>query len=98
MLNNDQTYLRWRDIVLMEEAYRAGIAAYAEAGVKNLRKEISIAEVHDCFAITEVLTKAGIWTVDDLTREVPEKLESPNFGMSCKKRRNPPSKIVCQNQ
>jgi acetyl-CoA C-acetyltransferase len=37
----------------MEETYRAGIAAYKEAGIKDPRKEISIAEVHDCFTITE---------------------------------------------
>jgi acetyl-CoA C-acetyltransferase len=44
------------DYTHVEEAYRAGIAAYAEAGVKNPRKEISMAEVHDCFSITECLT------------------------------------------
>jgi len=38
----------------MEETYRAGIAAYEEAGIKNPRKDISIAEVHDCFTITEL--------------------------------------------
>ena len=30
------------------------MAAYREAGIKNPRKEISIAEVHDCFSITEL--------------------------------------------
>jgi len=44
------------DYTHVEEAYRAGIAAYAEAGVKNPRKEISMAEVHDCFSITEAVT------------------------------------------
>jgi acetyl-CoA C-acetyltransferase len=44
------------DYTHVEEAYRAGVAAYAEAGVKNPRKEISMAEVHDCFSITEALT------------------------------------------
>lgn len=33
----------------------AAKAAYAEAGIKNPRKEISFAEVHDCFTITELL-------------------------------------------
>jgi acetyl-CoA C-acetyltransferase len=37
----------------MEETYRAGIAAYKEAGISDPRREISIAEVHDCFTITE---------------------------------------------
>ena len=31
-----------------------GMAAYKEAGIKDPRKEISIAEVHDCFSITEL--------------------------------------------
>jgi acetyl-CoA C-acetyltransferase len=37
----------------VETAYRAGIAAYKEAGIKNPREEVSMAEVHDCFSITE---------------------------------------------
>ncbi len=39
----------------VEETYRAGQAAYAEAGIKDPRKEISLAEVHDCFSITELV-------------------------------------------
>jgi len=41
------------DYTHVEETYRAGLAAYAEAGITNPRKEISMAEVHDCFSITE---------------------------------------------
>jgi acetyl-CoA C-acetyltransferase len=41
------------DYTHVEETYRGGLAAYAEAGVKDPRKEISMAEVHDCFSITE---------------------------------------------
>jgi len=41
------------DYTHVEENYRGGLAAYAEAGIKNPRKEISMAEVHDCFSITE---------------------------------------------
>jgi acetyl-CoA C-acetyltransferase len=33
----------------------AAAAAYAEAGIKDPAKEISFAEVHDCFTITELL-------------------------------------------
>ena len=40
----------------VEPAVRAGMAAYKEAGVKNPREEISMAEVHDCFSITEAVT------------------------------------------
>ncbi|MEE8173751.1 MAG: acetyl-CoA acetyltransferase [Dehalococcoidia bacterium] len=35
---------------------RAAQAAYKEAGVTNPREEISMAEVHDCFSITEAVT------------------------------------------
>ena len=44
------------DYTHVEEGHRAGIAAYEEAGIKNPRKEISMAEVHDCFSITEAVT------------------------------------------
>jgi acetyl-CoA C-acetyltransferase len=37
----------------VEPAYQAGLRAYKEAGIKNPREEISMAEVHDCFSITE---------------------------------------------
>ena len=43
------------DWVHVEETLRAGQRAYAEAGVKNPREEISMAEVHDCFSITELV-------------------------------------------
>jgi acetyl-CoA C-acetyltransferase len=36
--------------------YRAGCAAFKEAGVTNPREEISMMEVHDCFSITELST------------------------------------------
>ena len=42
------------DFAHVEETRRGGAAAYREAGIKNPRKEISIAEVHDCFSITEL--------------------------------------------
>ena len=42
------------DLAHVEETYRGGMAAYKEAGIKDPRKEISIAEVHDCFSITEL--------------------------------------------
>lgn len=42
------------DFAHVEETCRAGVAAYAAAGIKNPR-EISIAEVHDCFTITELV-------------------------------------------
>jgi len=42
------------DFAHVEETYRGGIASYKEAGITNPRKELSIAEVHDCFSITEL--------------------------------------------
>jgi acetyl-CoA C-acetyltransferase len=42
------------DLAHVEETVRGGQAAYAEAGIKDPRKELSIAEVHDCFSITEL--------------------------------------------
>src|SRR4030043_2069853 len=48
-------YTKW-DGAHVETTYRAGRLAYKEAGVKNPREEISMAEVHDCFSITEAAT------------------------------------------
>ncbi len=43
------------DYTFWPEAYEAARQAYEQAGVKDPRKEISIAEVHDCFTITELI-------------------------------------------
>ncbi len=40
----------------VETTLRAGQKAYAEAGIKNPREELSMMEVHDCFSITELAT------------------------------------------
>jgi acetyl-CoA C-acetyltransferase len=42
------------DFAHVEENVRASKLAYAEAGVKNPRTELSMAEVHDCFTIHEM--------------------------------------------
>jgi len=42
----------WTGFEMNREAARQ---AYEQAGVKNPRKEISMAEVHDCFSITELV-------------------------------------------
>jgi len=44
------------DYTHVETNRRAARAAYTEAGIKNPREEISMAEVHDCFSITEAVT------------------------------------------
>ncbi|MEM0488059.1 MAG: acetyl-CoA acetyltransferase [Candidatus Bathyarchaeia archaeon] len=43
------------DFAHIEENVRAARRAYAEAGIKDPRKEIDIAEVHDCFTIHELI-------------------------------------------
>ena len=48
-------YTNW-DGTHVETTTRAAIKAYEEAGIKNAREEISMAEVHDCFSITEAVT------------------------------------------
>jgi acetyl-CoA C-acetyltransferase len=39
--------------------------AYAEAGIRNPRNEISMTEVHDCFSITELVTMEDLGLSDD---------------------------------
>ena len=43
------------DFVHFQETVMAGKMAFQEAGIKNPREEIDMAEVHDCFTITEML-------------------------------------------
>ena len=43
------------DYTHVETTVHAAQAAYAEAGIKEPRKEISMAEVHDCFSINEAI-------------------------------------------
>ena len=43
------------DFVHFEENVRAADRAYTMAGIKNPRKEIDLAIVHDCFTITELI-------------------------------------------
>jgi acetyl-CoA C-acetyltransferase len=42
------------DYAHVEETRVAGARAYTEAGISDPAKEISVAEVHDCFTITEL--------------------------------------------
>jgi len=43
------------DFVHIEENVRAAQMAYDDAGVKNPREEISVAEIHDCFTVHEMI-------------------------------------------
>lgn len=44
------------ELVQLEETVRAAQQAYATAGIKDPAKEIDLAEVHDSFTITELVT------------------------------------------
>jgi acetyl-CoA C-acetyltransferase len=48
-------YHKW-DGATVETTRLAAKRAYAEAGIKNPREEISMMEVHDCFSVTEMVT------------------------------------------
>ena len=67
------------DFLHVEPTYRAGIAAYAEAGIKNPREEISMAEVHDCFSITEAVTMEDLQFSE--RGKVKEDIESGFFDL-----------------
>jgi acetyl-CoA C-acetyltransferase len=56
MSPNDGNYNPKYDWAHVETTVRAANAAYKEAGVTNPREQISMAEVHDCFSITEAVT------------------------------------------
>ena len=43
------------DFTHFEETIQASKVAYEIAGIKNPREEVSMAEVHDCFSITELV-------------------------------------------
>ncbi|MEA1959287.1 MAG: acetyl-CoA acetyltransferase [Chloroflexota bacterium] len=44
------------DFLHVESTRRAGAKAFEEAGITNPREEIDMAELHDCFSITEAVT------------------------------------------
>lgn len=43
----------------------AATRAYAEAGIRSPREEISMTEVHDCFSITELVTMEDLQLADE---------------------------------
>lgn len=52
----DGKYNQKFDYTHVEQTVRSAYAAYKEAGITNPRDQISMAEVHDCFSITEAVT------------------------------------------
>jgi acetyl-CoA C-acetyltransferase len=81
------------DFAHVEETRRCGLAAYAEAGVKNPREEICVAEVHDCFSITELTI------MEDLQFSkkggVREDIEAGTFALDGKLPVNPDGGLKC---
>ena len=81
------------DYTHAETGYRAGQRVYKEAGIKNPREEISMAEVHDCFSITEAVT------MEDLQfsprGKVKEDIESGFFDLSGKLPVQPDGGLKC---
>ncbi len=56
----EQGYKNW-DGSYFATTRQASKRAYAEAGIKNPREEISMIEVHDCFSITEFVTYEDLY-------------------------------------
>lgn len=81
------------DYTHAETSYRAGIRSYKEAGIKNPREEISMADVHDCFSITEAVT------MEDLQisprGKVREDIESGYFDLDGKLPVQPDGGLKC---
>ena len=53
-LRTDYDFTHW------EETERAAKQAYEEAGIKNPRKELDMAEIHDCFSIAELIASESL--------------------------------------
>lgn len=87
----------WRDPgydwTYIPETYRAAQAAYAEAGIKIPRDEIGMAEVHDCFSITELIT------YEDLSfsqrGKAPEDVKAGRFTLQGEQPVNPDGGLKC---
>lgn len=63
------------DFVHIEENVRASKMAYAEAGIRDPRNELSVAEVHDCFTIHEMVIYEDLgWS-----RTVKEDIKAGTF-------------------
>jgi acetyl-CoA C-acetyltransferase len=49
----------------VENTRQAAKRAYAEAGLRDPRQDISLTEVHDCFSITELVTMEDLGLTDE---------------------------------
>ena len=67
------------DFIHFQENIAAAKIAYDEAGVKNPRKEISCAELHDCFTSTEMITCEDLGFA--ARGKAPEDVEAGTFSL-----------------
>ncbi len=93
MSPRDENYNTNFDYTHFETTVRAAQRAYQEAGITNPREEISMAEVHDCFSITEAVT------MEDLgfspRGKVRDDIESGFFDMDGKLPIQPDGGLKC---
>jgi acetyl-CoA C-acetyltransferase len=60
----EASYNAW-DGTYLETTRQAATRAYAEAGIDRPREAVSMAEVHDCFSITELVTMEDLYLSDE---------------------------------
>ncbi|MFC2013589.1 acetyl-CoA acetyltransferase [Chloroflexota bacterium] len=81
------------DFLCFPENVAAAKAAYTEAGITNPREEISMAELHDCFSTTELIT------IEDLgfspRGKAPEDIEAGRYNLEGAQPINPDGGLKC---
>jgi acetyl-CoA C-acetyltransferase len=75
-VRTDYDYTHW------EETQRASKQAYAEAGIKDPKKEIGMCEVHDCFSIAELMCYEDLGFCEKGTAK--EHIEAGDFALNGK--------------
>ncbi|MHA1789289.1 MAG: acetyl-CoA acetyltransferase [Candidatus Helarchaeota archaeon] len=81
------------DFIKFPATRRAAELAYHEAGVTNPAQEISLAEVHDCFTITELLNCQDLGFCE--IGEAPTKLKEGFFNVDGQVAVNPSGGLKC---
>lgn len=90
---NTPWYLPSFDFTGFLSTQQAAAAAYREAGVTDPRKEISLAEVHDCFTITELVNCEDLGFCD--RGKAPEALKNGKFNWDGDIPVNPSGGLKC---
>jgi len=81
------------DMVSMEETLRASRQAFAMAGIKSAFEEIDLAEVHDCFTITELVIYEDLGLCP--RGKAKEYIEAGAFELNGKLAVNPDGGLKC---